>query len=604
MNDLAAIAEHKIEADELDRRQMLLEAVANVSSMLLKTRSPQDTLTDVVRILGEASGQDRVYYFSWHTHPDRGDEVTITLLNEWVQKGVSPQITNPEMQEIPFSKIAPFSCCQLRKGDTISTLVEELSVIERGFLESQEIISILLVPVMIQGNPRGLIGFDNCHSKYHWTFGEKNILAIVADNIANAFVRWEAEEMLRNSNETARAILNSVTESVFLMDLGGDVITANYTTAHRFGLEITDLIGKNIYDYLPGEISRLRKHQVELLIQTGQPCLFEDNRSGTWFEISLYPVLDHTGKIIQVAVYSRDVTDRKLAERQMQATQQELKHLLIEAERSRKALLSVIEDHKEAEDQVRVINSELEPRIKERTLQLEVVNKELEAFSYSISHDLRVPLRALEGFSSALIQDYGNNFDEQAKHYIMRIQEASQRMKQLIEDLLNLSRISRQNMTLHQVDLSLLAEQICDNLEFEFSGQNAEKQIAPNLVVRADPNLMRIVLENLLHNAFKYSSKQSKSVIELGMLDQNGEQVYYVRDNGAGFDMVYADKLFTPFQRLHGAKEFCGTGIGLTIVQRIIARHGGRIWAEAVVNRGATFYFTIPYRINDKNDQT
>ncbi len=242
----------------------------------------------------------------------------------------------------------------------------------------------------------------------------------------------------------------------------------------------------------------------------------------------------------------------------------------------------------------------LAQRVRERTAELMAANRELEAFVYSVSHDLRAPLRALDGFSEALLSRCQAQLDEEGRHYVERIQAASQRMGQLINDLLALSRVTRHEMVYQTVDLTALAREVAADLQAQDPHRAVELVIAEGMVAYGDAPLLRILLENLLGNAWKFTAKADHAVIEVGMLKESGEQedasrVYFVRDNGVGFDMAYADKLFTPFQRLHSMHEFPGTGIGLATVQRIVARHGGRVWAEAAVNQGATFYFTLPW---------
>jgi DNA-binding response OmpR family regulator len=225
--------------------------------------------------------------------------------------------------------------------------------------------------------------------------------------------------------------------------------------------------------------------------------------------------------------------------------------------------------------------------------ELEAKNRELEAFSYAVSHDLRAPLRAIDGFSDALISQYRDLLDDKGKHYLRRIHEGSLRMGQLIEDLLDLSRITRRALSRERVNLSDLALEIASELRAEHPQRQVEFAIAPDLAAVGDRHLLRIALQNLAANAWKFTGKCQCARIEFGVRQQDGERVYFVRDNGVGFDMAYADKLFTPFQRLHGAQEFPGTGIGLATVQRIVIRHGGRVWAEAAVGKGATFSFTL-----------
>jgi len=231
--------------------------------------------------------------------------------------------------------------------------------------------------------------------------------------------------------------------------------------------------------------------------------------------------------------------------------------------------------------------------LKSKAAELEAANKELEAFSYSVSHDLRAPLRTIDGFSQALVEEYKDKIDVQGKDYLQRIRTAAQRMAQLIDDMLKLSRVTRAEMKIGEVNLTQVAWSIVNELRKSDPGRSIEIKIADGLEDSADPNLMRIALENLLGNAWKFTGKRSEAKIEFSSMKKNGETVYFIRDNGAGFDMAYVDKLFAPFQRLHSMEEFPGTGIGLATVQRIMSRHGGKVWAEGQVNKGATVYFTL-----------
>jgi PAS domain S-box-containing protein len=246
----------------------------------------------------------------------------------------------------------------------------------------------------------------------------------------------------------------------------------------------------------------------------------------------------------------------------------------------------------EARDITRL--KEVEETLQARTAQLEAANQELDAFSYSVSHDLRAPLRSIDGFSQALLEDYGQQLPVDGRGYLERIRKAAQHMAALIDDLLNLSRVTRAPMQTFPVDLSKLARAIAMELQSTQSERKAKFKIAPDLKVRGDTHLLRAVLQNLLSNAWKYTSKREQAEIEFGSKQEGDAIIYFVRDNGAGFNMMYAGKLFSAFQRLHAAADFPGTGVGLATVQRILHRHGGRIWAEAEVDRGATFFFTLP----------
>jgi light-regulated signal transduction histidine kinase (bacteriophytochrome) len=231
--------------------------------------------------------------------------------------------------------------------------------------------------------------------------------------------------------------------------------------------------------------------------------------------------------------------------------------------------------------------------VEERTAQLAAANKELEAFSYSVSHDLRAPLRSIDGFSQAVLEDYGDRLDTTAKEHLHRVRAAAVRMAGLIDDLLKLSRVTRAELRKELTDLTAMAKSIAKTLEETEPARNVEFSIGEGLTVEADSRLLRVVMENLFGNAWKYTSRHDHARIELGQDHKNGQSVFYVRDDGAGFDPRYADRLFGAFQRLHGVKDFPGTGIGLATVQRIIRRHGGNIWAEADIEKGATFYFSI-----------
>ena len=249
--------------------------------------------------------------------------------------------------------------------------------------------------------------------------------------------------------------------------------------------------------------------------------------------------------------------------------------------------------HKQAEAEIRELNAELEARVSSRTAQLEATNKELEAFSYSVSHDLRAPLRAIDGFSAMVLEDGAARLAEEDVEHLRRVREAAQRMAALIDDLLSLSRVGRQDMQLVTVDVSAMAEEVLAELHAAEPGRTVECLVAPGLHSEADAVLLRVVLANLLGNAWKFTSRHETARIEVGEIDGQ-ERAFFIRDDGAGFDVRYAKNLFGVFQRLHSPQEFEGVGIGLATVQRLVARHGGRVWAESEVEQGATFFFTLP----------
>lgn len=248
---------------------------------------------------------------------------------------------------------------------------------------------------------------------------------------------------------------------------------------------------------------------------------------------------------------------------------------------------------KDAEQEILALNAALEARVKDRTAQLEAANQELDAFAYSVSHDLRAPLRGIDGFSLALVEDFGDQLSAEGQDYLRRIRAGCVRMGTLIDDLLYLSRLARNALRREAIDLSLIARQVADELQQLQPARRVDWVIAPHLETVADPALLRAVLDNLLGNAWKFTRQQEHARIEFNGFSQGEEHIFFVKDNGAGFDMRYADKLFNVFQRLHKAEEYEGTGIGLATVQRVIQRHGGRVWAQGEIAQGATFYFSL-----------
>jgi signal transduction histidine kinase len=251
-------------------------------------------------------------------------------------------------------------------------------------------------------------------------------------------------------------------------------------------------------------------------------------------------------------------------------------------EQTQRAVLNILDDFEIEKSKVELVNTEVL-----------AANKELEAFSYSVSHDLRAPLRGIDGFSLALLEDYADKLDDNGRDYLHRVRAATQRMGTLIDDLLNLSRVTRTEIRRENSDLTAIARSVADELQKTQPARRVEFRMEQTLVAHVDPHLIRIVLENLLGNAWKFTSKRESACIQFGGTRDERGVTYFVRDDGAGFDSAYADRLFGAFQRLHDKNDFPGTGVGLATVQRIINRHGGRIWGESVVERGATFYFTL-----------
>lgn len=294
-----------------------------------------------------------------------------------------------------------------------------------------------------------------------------------------------------------------------------------------------------------------------------------------------------TTPINNLAAITTQISQRKDYDIQVQKTSEDEIGTLIDG------FNAMLREIQRRDADLRASHTLLEQRVAERTRQLETLNKELEAFCYSVSHDLRAPLRSIDGFSNILVSDYASALDEVGRDRLERIRRAAQRMGMLIDDLLQLSRVTRVELKRENVDLTAIADEIAATLQRQDPERVAHFDIARGLSASGDPNLLRIAIDNLLNNAWKFTNRRSEARIEFGTEWREGHPVYFVRDNGAGFDMRYQGKLFNAFQRLHDVSEFPGTGIGLATVQRIVHRHHGAIWAEGRPDQGATFYFTL-----------
>lgn len=253
----------------------------------------------------------------------------------------------------------------------------------------------------------------------------------------------------------------------------------------------------------------------------------------------------------------------------------------------------MLEQIQRAQEQIRTLNADLENRVHDRTLELTEANRELEAFTYSVAHDLRAPLRHIAAFAQILEEEVGSDLSGEATDLAKRIRASIQHMAKLVDDLLNLARIGRQELRRQKAELKPIVEEVIASFQSEIQNRDVEFHIGKLPQAECDPALMHHVFTNLISNAIKYTRPRAKAVIEIDQTSKNGKQVLFIRDNGVGFSMQYADKLFGVFQRLHRADEFEGTGVGLAIVERIIRKHGGKIWAEAEADKGATFYFTL-----------
>ena len=396
---------------------------------------------------------------------------------------------------------------------------------------------------------------------YRWVHDESRLLRDatgrpieVVGSWVDVTARREAEVSLRAGEERLRLLVGSVRDyAIYMLDPDGHVRSWNAGAQHIKGYTEAEILGQHFSRfYTPEDVAGGRP--AAALRATAAGGRFEEENwrvrkdgSRFWADVVMTAVRDDRGALVGFAKVTRDLTERKRAEQALRSY----------------------------------------------AAQLEVANKELEAFSYSVSHDLRTPLRSLDGFSQALLEDYHDRLDDTGRDFLQRVRAASQRMGTLIDDLLSLSRVTRGDLQVAAVDLSALAAAVATELKKSDPERAITFAIAPDLVARADAGLMRVVLQNLLGNAWKFTGRRPAAHVEVGVMAHDGRRAFFVRDDGAGFDMAYAAKLFGTFQRLHAAAEFPGSGIGLATVQRIIHRHGGQVWAEGAPDRGATFYFTL-----------
>jgi PAS domain S-box-containing protein len=402
-----------------------------------------------------------------------------------------------------------------------------------------------------------------------------------------------AEAALREKTEELDRFFNIALDLLCIADTDGIFRRLNRQWEHTLGYAIHELEGRNFLDFVHPDDRQPTLDAITALSGQRRVIGFTNryrckDGSYRWIEWRSAP----SGRQIYAA--ARDITGHIEAAEKLR----EINDTLDRRVHERTLQLQ------ESEARLREFNAELEQRVRERTASLEAANRELEAFSYSVSHDLRAPLRHVSGFVDLLQRNVADQLDEKARHWFGLVAEASKDMARLIDDLLVFSRMGRTEMLQMDCDLHALVEEIVDDIKTEAAGRRIEWTIPALPTVRGDPAMLRLALQNLIGNAVKYTRPRDPALIEIACSESAGEWIIATRDNGVGFDMQYAGKLFGVFSRLHSAKEYEGTGIGLANVQRIIHRHGGRVWAEAVIDEGATFYFSLPKADPDREGAT
>lgn len=402
-------------------------------------------------------------------------------------------------------------------------------------------------------------------------------LIAVGSAAHSRIAQLRSETARLHADEDAKRLLQVVDNTsavIYMRDSEGRYLLVNRRYEELFGVRRQEIMGLTDHDLFAPEIAdAFRANDLKALergaaIQTEETAPLTDGPH-TYITVK-YPITDATGRNFAICGISTDITDLK-----------------------------------RAEEEARRLNTGLEARVRERTAELEASTRELDAFAYSVSHDLRAPLRAVAGFSELLIEDYADALDQTGRDYLSRVVSAASRMSRLIDDLLTLSQATRSEPDWRQVDLTAIAHRVLAELKAADPDRDTRITVDEAMIASGDPALLELALQNLIGNAWKFTAKQDKALIHFGSRQlPDGGREFFVRDTGAGFDMRYADKLFVPFQRLHSREEFAGTGVGLAIVGRIIAKHGGRIWAEGHPEQGAVFRFVLPERDADGRPRT
>ena len=374
----------------------------------------------------------------------------------------------------------------------------------------------------------------------------------------------QAELNFHESESKVNEIIEHAQSIIYLKDLDGRYILVNKQFEKILGKSKRDVVGKTSNEIFPNDLANNSYEVEQYVVETqteveSEDVIYDQNNNERYYTSIRFPLMNNSGEMYALCGFSSDITEQRSAQLKLSS-----------------------------------FNNELEKRVLERTSELDAANKELKAFAYSIAHDLSSPLRAINGFSQILLTEYKENFDAVSKQYLLKIKQSTKHMDEVIQALLRLSRVARNELVVEKVSISDLSESILLKYCNEEPERTVSISVAPDLLVTADKKLILIFLDNVIGNAWKYCSRNKKTIIEIGAMSEANEIVYYIKDNGCGFDMKYSDKIFLPFERLHDNYQYSGIGVGMAIAIRIIKRHSGKLWAKSEINKGTTIFFTIP----------
>jgi PAS domain S-box-containing protein len=562
------IAKRKGAEEHIRKLNRVYAVLSNINQAIVRIRKPQSLFEKACRIAVETGG----FRMAWIGLMDESSQ-KIQVVAHVGGTDAYFETLDISLRSKPLS-YCPVDCALRERRHAICHVIPhdahmapcQKIAFQQGFHSSASF------PLIVSGKIRGTF---NLYAGEPDFFDEEEIKLLdelaLDISFAMEFTEQEAERKraeaaLQESETRLRLLIEGVKDySIYLLDTNGHVMNWNAGAERLKGYRDDEIVGQHFSRFFTPEEQQDNKPQRLLAAAESQGRTEDEGwrvrRDGSrfWANAIINVLRKEDGSLYGFAKVTCDLTERK-----------------------------------KAEDHIRKLNAELEQRVRDRTAQLEAANKELEAFSYSVSHDLRAPLRAIDGFSRILLEDYISNLDEEGKRVLSVIRNNTQKMGQLIDDLLLFSRLGRQEISPADIRMTELAKGVFEEIKPPANERNLQFNMKTLPLAQGDRSMVKQVFANLLSNAIKFTRAKEMATIEIGGTNNGVENIYYVKDNGVGFDMQYVGKLFGVFQRLHSAAEFEGTGVGLAIVQRIIHRHGGRVWAEGKVGEGATFYFTLP----------